>query len=118
MCIQSKAQRVSTGRGGDPIQLYDNRDNPIEIRMVDKKEEGEDTFLYVHSQQKAVKEAAMKRHYNGHMETQLTALKASVGKKGGVKKYEKVMERIGRIKQRYAKAAQYYNITVTQRSME
>ena len=104
--------------GGDSIQLHDNRDNPIEIRMVDKKEEGEDTFLYVHSQQKAVKEAAMKRHYNAHMETQLTALKASVGKKGGVKKYEKVMQRIGRIKQRYAKAAQYYNITVTQRSME
>ena len=114
MCVSRIKLKDYQLAGGDPIQLHDNRDNPIEIRMVDKKEESEDTFLYVHSQQKAVKEAAMKRHYNAHMETQLTALKASVGKKGGVKKYEKVMERIGRIKQRYAKAAQYYNITVTQ----
>jgi transposase len=114
VCVSRAKLKDYQLAGGDPIQLHDNRDNPIEIRMVDKKEEGEDTFLYVHSQQKAVKEAAMKRHYNGHIETQLTALKASVGKKGGVKKYEKVMQRIGRIKQRYAKAAQYYNITVTQ----
>jgi hypothetical protein len=99
---------------GDPIQLHDNRGNSIEVQMIDKKKEDEDTFLYVHSQQKAVKEASMKRHYNIHMETQLAALKASVGKKGGVKKYEKVMERIGRIKQRYGKAAQYYDIKVTQ----
>ncbi len=101
---------------GDPIELSDNRGNPIVIRMVATNPENkdEDIFLHVHSQQKAFKEASMKQHYNGHMETQLTALKTSVAKKGGVKKYEKVMERIGRIKQRYAKAAQYYHITVMQ----
>ena len=98
-----------------PVKLYDNRDNPIVISMVESNDqkEDEDIFLHVHSEQKALKEAAMKQHYNGHVETQLSALKTSVAKKGGVKKYEKVMERIGRIKQRYAKAAQYYTITVT-----
>jgi transposase len=113
VCVSRTRLKDYQLAGSDPITLLDNRDNPIEIRMVDKKQEDEDTFLYVHSQQKALKEAAMKQHYNGHMETQLAALKASVGRKGGVKKYEKVMERIGRIRQRYAKAAQYYDITVT-----
>ena len=86
----------------EPVKLYDNRGNPIVISMVagnDQKED-EDIFLHVHSEQKALKEASMKQHYNGHVETQLSALKTSVAKKGGVKKYEKVMERIGRIKQR------------------
>jgi len=114
VCVSRTKLKDYKLAGSDPITLMDNRDNPIEIRMVDKKQEDEDTFLYVHSQQKALKEAAMKRHYNGHMETQLTALKASVVRKGGVKKYEKVMERIGRIRQRYSKAAQYYDIVVTQ----
>src|ERR1022692_817122 len=86
----------------EPVKLYDNRGNPIVISMEagnDQKED-EDIFLHVHSEQKALKEASMKQHYNGHVETQLSALKTSVAKKGGVKKYEKVMERIGRIKQR------------------
>jgi hypothetical protein len=99
----------------DPVKLHDNRGNPIVMRMVENnhQKEEEDIFLHVHSEQKALKEASIRQHYNGHMETQLCALKTSIAKKGGVKKYEKVMERIGRIKQRYAKAAQYYNIQVT-----
>src|ERR1039457_978335 len=86
----------------DPVILHDNVGNPIVISRVESNDdsEQEDIFLHVHSQQKALKEASMKQHYNGHIETQLSALKTSVAKKGGVKKYEKVMERIGRIKQR------------------
>jgi hypothetical protein len=93
-----------------PVKLYNNRGNPIVISMVEgnDQKEDEDIFLHVHSEQKALKEASMKEHYNGHMETQLSALKTSVAKKGGVKKYEKVMERIGRIKQRYAKPSILY----------
>jgi hypothetical protein len=87
----------------DPVILHDNVGNPIVISRVQSNDdsEQEDIFLHIHSQQKALKEASMKQHYNGHIETQLSALKTSIVKKGGVKKYEKVMERIGRIKQRY-----------------
>jgi len=42
----------------------------------------------------------------------LEKLAAGLHKKSTVKRYDKVMERIGRLKQRYARAARYYDITV------
>ncbi|MGF1613378.1 MAG: transposase [Gammaproteobacteria bacterium] len=39
-------------------------------------------------------------------------LAAGLNKKGTVKRYEKVLERLGRLKQKYARAAQYYDVTV------
>lgn len=115
VCVSRTRLKDYKLAASDPVILHDNIGNPIVISMVENNHdnEEEDIFLHVHSQQKALKEASMKQHYNGHMETQLSALKTSIAKKGGVKKYEKVMERIGRIKQRYSKAAQYYNITVS-----
>lgn len=115
VCVSRTRLRDYKPGTGETIRLYDNRDNPIDIQLVEKTAEGEqgDSFLYVHSQQKAVKEASMKQQDHGHLERQLTALKASLTRKGGVRKYEKIIERIGRIKQRYGKAAQYYEITVT-----
>jgi len=39
-----------------------------------------------------------------------------MGKKGGTKKYDKVLERIGRQKEKYSSIAQYYTIEVTQKN--
>ena len=41
-------------------------------------------------------------------------LAAGLHNKGTVKRYDKVLERIGHLKQRYARAARYYDITVEQ----
>ena len=38
---------------------------------------------------------------------------ASISKKGGTKKYDKVLRRIGRLQEKYAPIAQYYEINVT-----
>ena len=37
-------------------------------------------------------------------------------KKGGTKKYQKVCERLGRLKEKYAKVAQYYSVEVEQKN--
>lgn len=116
VCVSRSKLKDYKPAQSDPVKLYDNRGNPITIQRIERssEKEDEDIFLQVHSQKKAVKEASMKQHYNANIETQLLALKTSISKKGGIKKYEKVIERIGRIKQRYAKAVQYYTITVRQ----
>jgi transposase len=43
----------------------------------------------------------------------LGSLHNGLSKKGNTKKYTKVLERIGRLKEKYARAAQHYDVTVT-----
>lgn len=47
-------------------------------------------------------------------EEMLQKLADGLHKKGTVKRYDKVLERLGRMKEKYSRAAQYYDITVTQ----
>lgn len=78
-----------------------------------KKREPQITYMYVHSRQKAVKEASMNDHFSKHYEESLENIKAALNKKGGTKKLEKVWERIGRLKEKCPTANKHYSITVT-----
>ena len=55
---------------------------------------------------------AVRERFKGRFEEELSKLQASLGKKGGVKRYEKVIERIGRLKERYSRVAHFYEISV------
>jgi len=91
--------------------VLDKRNNPIELEIV-KSPDNPDTFLYVHSQQKAVKEASMNEHFSQRYEQDLDQIKEALHKKGGTKKLDKVWQRIGRLKERYPAANKHYQITV------
>ena len=93
------------------VKLYDRNEQPIEVRWV-KKEGKDDRYLYVHSHTKALKESSMYEHYSEHYEEELKNMEQSIHKKRGTKKYEKVLERIGRIKERYSTANKHYDINV------
>jgi len=70
--------------------------------------------LYCHSSQREKKETGIQELFTKRFEGALEKLAAGLHKKGTVKRYDKVMERIGRLKQRYARAARYYDIRVEQ----
>jgi hypothetical protein len=93
------------------VTLFDKRDQPIEVRWVEK-EGNDDRYLYVHSYMKEVKESSMSDHYSERYEEELKNLSLSIHKKRGTKKYESVLERIGRIKERYSTANKHYEIKV------
>jgi len=95
---------------GDPVKLYDKRKNPIEVKWVSSNKP--DSFLYVKSQMKQKKEESMDDQFATRYEDMLKNINASIHKKGGVKKIEKVWERIGRLKQRYPAMNRYYDIDV------
>jgi transposase len=95
------------------ISLKDKRNNPIEVSWV-KTSDGTDQYLRVHSQMKAVKEGSMNNHFSDRFEEELDTVARAIHKKGGTKKYGKVMERIGRIKERYPSANKHYEIEVKQ----
>jgi len=100
-----------TKTDSQPIEISDNRGNKIALQCV-TKENCSDQFMHIRSQQKAVKEASMNAHYSTRFEEELNNLARSIKSKGGVKGIEKVYERLGRIKERYAAANKYYNITI------
>jgi len=99
----------------EKITLCDRRKNPIKIEFVNnlaEDKDGQDIYLYVHSEQKAKKELSMDNHFSQCYEEELENIKKSLAKKGGTKKLEKVWERIGRLKERYPSANKHYEITV------
>jgi hypothetical protein len=95
------------------IHLSDQRGSPIEIRWVSKPDEP-DRYIHVHSKKKMLKERSMKEHFNSRFEQELQNIAEAIHKKGGTKKYGKVMERIGRIKERYPAANKHYEIEVSE----
>lgn len=94
------------------ITIYDRNKNPIELRFVEKPG-CSDKYVYVRSQQKAIKEASMNEHFSQRYEEDLENIKGALHKKGGTKKLQKVWERIGRLKERYPTANKHYSINVT-----
>jgi transposase len=111
LCVTRSRLKEYKIEGEKPVRILDNRDHVIEIQFVEKPGDN-DRYLYVHSEQKAVKEASMNAHYSERYEEELRNLASGIHKKGGTKKYEKVLERIGRIKERYPAANKHYNIEV------
>ena len=96
------------------VNLKDKRENPIEVCWV--KTSGEsDQYLRIHSQMKAAKETSMNDHFSDRYEEELDTVARAIHKKGGTKKYGKVMERIGRIKERYTTANKHYEIEVKEK---
>ena len=72
--------------------------------------------LYCHSSRKESKEKAMADRVSMRFEAELSKLNEGLEKKGCMKKYEKVMEKIGRLKQKYSKAAKNYVVKVKKHS--
>lgn len=96
----------------DLITIKKDRTNKVEVTLF--KGDGE-SILYCRSFAKGKKEAAMKALFQERFEEGLRQIAASLSKKGGTKRYDKVLERIGRLKERYASIAHYYRVEVTQK---
>jgi transposase len=68
--------------------------------------------LYCHSAQREGKERGIDERFTQRFEDELKKLDEGLHKKGTVKRYDKVLQRPGRFKQRYARVAKYYDIEV------
>ena len=76
-------------------------------------ERNTDYYLEVKSPDKAMKEAGMKSQFEKRFEEELQKIHTAIHSKGGIKKLDKVHQRIGRAKEKYPSAQQYYIIEVT-----
>jgi transposase len=70
-------------------------------------------LLYCHSPAREQKDRAIDAAKTAGFEAALLKLQAGLGKPRGTKDVAKIMERLGRAKQRYSRAAQHYQVEVT-----
>jgi transposase len=68
--------------------------------------------LYCHSTDKEIKEEGIKNRFERRFEEALEKVRDALSKKHGTKRYDKVLEKIGRLKERFRRVARRYEISV------
>ena len=110
MCVsRSNMKKYSVDTDSKPIEILDKKKQALTLQKI-TVEGNTDTWLRVHSQAKALKESGMNSRFSQRFEQGLSQIKESLDKKSGVKKQEKVWERIGRLKAKYQSIHKYYDI--------
>ena len=75
-------------------------------------EQNGETLLYCESTGRSAKEESMKDRLQKRLEEGLAAIEASLTKKGGHRGYDKVLQRVGKLRNRCAAVARFYEVTV------
>ena len=110
LCVsRTKPKEFTLAKDHRSVTVLDSRKRKITLREV-HTEPGSDYFLEVTSPSKAMTEASMNRQWRERFEQQMQRINDGINKKGGTKRYEKVIERVGRALQKYPSIAKYYDI--------
>ena len=112
VCVsRSTKAEIRRSATGNPVEVLDKQEREITLEPVLT---GDDStyYLKVKSPGKTLKEKAMKTLFEERFEAGLECIAQSLAKKSGIKTSEKVIERIGRLKQKYASAHSRYVIEV------
>jgi transposase len=113
MCVsRSSLKEYQADTAAKPVQIKDKKDQPIELLKV-KVTGDDDQYLWVRSHAKALKEKSMNGLLSQRFEKGIQNIQEGIVKKGGTKKFDKVHERIGRLKQKYPSVHNYYHINVS-----
>ena len=113
VCVARKRLRdypVSTDEVKE-IQLTDRGKNKVELKIF-TPDGYSDTWMYVQSEAKRKKEQSMGDKLEERFIQDIQSIQRVLGKKGGIKKVNKVWERIGRAKQKHKRVSARYNIHV------
>jgi transposase len=110
---------IVVNRGKPPFEvdvhdmsvIQEDKNKGIKIE-VQRREQQDELYLLVKSERKRMKEASMMGRAEQLLLDRLKYYKSGLDKKHHVKKYPKVVEMVGRLKEKYSRAAGLYDITV------
>ena len=94
------------------VRIEHSQQGMVEARLLKQQDEA---ILFCRSDLKRSKEASMRSRFQERFESDLKYASESIHKKRGTKKYTKVLERIGRLKQKHARVSYLYDIKVKER---
>jgi transposase len=112
LCVsRTKLKNYTTVQNRLSVIMETKSKQQIRLKAV-QTDSNTDYYLEVKSDAKAAKETGMKTQFEIRFEQQLQTIQKAINTKGGIKKANKVYERIGRAKEKYPSVHQYYTITV------
>lgn len=110
LCVsRTKLKEYTLKDEGRSVTVLDSRKRPITLAEVEH-EPGGDFYLRVNSPSKAMTERSMNQQWRERFEMELTKACNALTAKGGTKKYDKVVERVGRALGKYPSVSKYYQI--------
>jgi len=91
----------------------DEKQNTVLVQAgLDENQETDELELYCHSIDKEKKEEGIKNKFEERFEAELLTARNALDLKHGTKRYDKVVERIGRLKERYKLVSHGYKVTI------
>lgn len=108
--VVSRKRSLDLPAGMEMIDV--RRDDHRVVRAGIRENASGELEVLCHSTAKEIKERGIKNRFEQRFEEQLTEVRKALHKKHGTKKYEKVVEKIGRLKERYRRVARRYEILV------
>jgi len=115
VCVSRKRiEDYPATKTGKTIRMTDRDKNKVELLVFNPKD-FPDTWMYVESDAKRCKEQSINHKLTARYEEDLHTISEALSKKHGIKKTEKVWERIGRAKERHKKISARYDITLSEK---
>jgi transposase len=96
----------------DAVTVREDARRVIRALLVKSPDDDEIT-LYCHSTDKEHKERGISNRFETRFEQELDKAQKALSKPHGTKRYDKVLEKIGRLKERFRRVARRYEIGVT-----
>ena len=112
VCVSRTKIKDYTINKDGAIRHLMTKDNQLITLQKVEKENATDYILKVKSTGKQAKERSMKSKFEERFLEELNKIETSITKKHGVKKADKVHQRVGRAIQKYPSAAKFYEIEV------
>jgi hypothetical protein len=112
VCVsRSNLKKYSEIKGKNPVYIEDNKKQKIELSEVQTDNQNDHSYyLKVSSYGKKQKESSMYKQFTERFEEGLQIIQKAITGKHGTKRYDKVNQRIGRLKQKYPSVHGMYNI--------
>jgi transposase len=91
---------------------HDRQDQELVVAAVVNNADHQENEVWCHSVGKEMKEAGIHNLFRQRFEEELKKIESGLSKKYGTKLYQKVLERIGRLKERYSRVARHVEINM------
>jgi hypothetical protein len=110
--VVSRKRNLVMPENCDHVIVKEDKNNLVQVSLV-RNEETNELELYCHSQAKAEKTKQMISKFTTRFENELQKIQDGLNKKGCTKDHEKVLLKIGRLKEKYKKIGKFYEVSVT-----
>lgn len=110
--VSARQNAPSLELEGELIAVDDAKD-VVRAALLKSPDDSEERWLYCESEAKAAVASKMKQAFKKRFEDELRAIAVGLLKPKGRKKYAKVLERVGRLKEKHKKISGCYEVDVT-----